>query len=36
MDRFCLIDAQWATMQSHCLGKPDDPGRTIYAAANLG
>ena len=28
MDRFSLTDAQWAKMQSFCLGKPTDPGRT--------
>lgn len=28
MPRLCLSDAQWAKMQSHCLGKPSDPGRT--------
>jgi transposase len=28
MDRFVLIDAQWAKMEPHCLGKPDDPGRS--------
>jgi transposase len=28
MDRFCLTDAQWAAMESYCLGKPTDPGRT--------
>ena len=28
MDRFVLTDAQWAKMESHCLGKPTDPGRT--------
>jgi hypothetical protein len=26
MDRFVLTDAQWAKMESHCLGKPSDPG----------
>ena len=28
MDRFSLTDAQWDKMQSFCLGKPTDPGRT--------
>ena len=28
MDRFVLTDAQWAKMESHCLGKPSDPGRS--------
>ena len=28
MDRFVLTDAQWAMMESHCLGKPTDPGRS--------
>jgi len=28
MDRFVLTDAQWAKMESHCLGKPGDPGRS--------
>jgi len=28
MDRFVLSDAQWAKMESHCLGKPTDPGRS--------
>ena len=26
MERFVLIDAQWAKMEPHCLGKPTDPG----------
>jgi transposase len=28
MERFVLTDAQWAKMESHCLGKPADPGRS--------
>jgi len=28
MERFVLTDAQWAKMEPHCLGKPDDPGRS--------
>jgi len=28
MERFVLNDAQWARMESHCLGKPGDPGRS--------
>jgi len=28
MERFVLTDAQWATMEPHCLGKPTDPGRS--------
>lgn len=28
MDRFILMDAQWAKMKQHCLGKATDPGRT--------
>jgi transposase len=28
MDRFILTDAQWATMEPLCLGKPGDPGRS--------
>jgi transposase len=28
MERFVLTDAQWATMEPHCLGKPGDPGRS--------
>ena len=28
MDRFILTDAQWETIEPHCLGKKTDPGRT--------
>jgi transposase len=28
MGRFVLTDAQWAKMESRCLGKPGDPGRS--------
>ncbi len=28
MDRFVLTDTQWAKMESLCLGKPSDPGRS--------
>ncbi len=28
MTRFVLTDAQWATMEPHCLGKKSDPGQT--------
>ena len=28
MDRFVLTDAQWAKMESLCLGKRGDPGRS--------
>lgn len=28
MERFVLIDAQWAKMEPHCLGKPTNPGRS--------
>ena len=28
MERFVLTDAQWAKMESHCLGKATDPGRS--------
>jgi transposase len=28
MDRLILSDAQWATMEPLCLGKPSDPGRS--------
>ena len=28
MERFVLTDAQWAKMESLCLGKPGDPGRS--------
>jgi transposase len=28
MERFVLTDAQWAKMAPHCLGKPDDRGRS--------
>jgi transposase len=28
MERFALTVAQWAKMEPHCLGKPDDPGRS--------
>jgi transposase len=28
MERFVLTDAQWAKMAPHCLGKPEDPGRS--------
>jgi len=28
MDRFCLRDEQWRKIESFCLGKPTDPGRT--------
>ena len=28
MDRFILTDAQWETIEPHCLGKQSDPGRT--------
>ena len=28
MDRLILTDAQWAKMELHCLGKPNDPGRS--------
>jgi hypothetical protein len=26
MDRFVLINVEWAKMQPHCLSKPTDPG----------
>ena len=28
MERFVLSDARWAKMKPHCLGKPEDPGRS--------
>src|SRR5215218_2814313 len=28
MGRFVLTDAQWAKMESRCLGQPGDPGRS--------
>ena len=28
MDRLILTGAQWAKMESHCLGKRSDPGRS--------
>ena len=28
MERFVLSDAQWAKIESLCLGKPSDPGRS--------
>ena len=28
MTRLVLNDAQWATIEPYCLGKPTDPGRT--------
>jgi len=28
LTRFVLTDAQWATIEPHCLGKKTDPGQT--------